>query len=187
MVDNSARRLQTARRIRAVVVARETIRDQLLRVKRIGGKRDTATGLLYHNAAQKKKRSDAITLFGLFVSDAGTFMVRPHVFRSKEPRSPRQWNEYLSDNYGTILRESILPGMANRTDGKQWRLYRPIGWIPRSYSFPKNLTRPLRKKRKRATTRAHHTKTPKRRNKAKPQGRTRGHNHIRRRHRNTKR
>jgi len=143
---------------------RLTIKEQLLSVRRLGAKRNNATGQLYIKATSQRGAWREITLFGLFASDTGTFIVRPHVFTSKEKRTAAEWNAWLGKHYGTILRERILPGMSERTGGKQWRLYRPIGWINHAHTWDKD-------------TAAHRT-----RHKTKRGKRKNGHNNLRRRH-----
>lgn len=116
---------------------RDTIGAQLDRIKRLGRKHDPATGMLYTKKSDLKGAWNEITLFTLFVSDENTFLIRPHVFAKREPKTAPQWHEWFREHYGTICREGILPGMANRT-GKFWRVYRVIGWVPGAHSRSTN-------------------------------------------------
>lgn len=111
-------------------VRRESIGKQIKKILQ-GRTLDPATAMLYTTATQLNRRYKKVTLFGLFVSDENTFLVRPHLFSSKKvARNAEEWNKWFQENYGKILRDPILPGMENRTGGKQWRLYRVIGWVP---------------------------------------------------------
>lgn len=111
-----------------MAVKRDTIKQQLDRIRKALPKRDLSTGQLYDGRLNRTKRHQKIVLYGLFVSDAGTFLIRPHIFESKkDARNAVEWNDWLSEKYGEIL-PNILSGMEDRT-GKQWRLYRIIGWI----------------------------------------------------------
>lgn len=109
---------------------KETIGKRLDKLRKAYKKRDNATGMLYNNAASLKRRYRKITMYGVFVSDENTFMLRPHIFEiseSKPARTPQQWSDWLSEHYGSIL-PNILAGMSNRTGGKFWRIYRVVGW-----------------------------------------------------------
>ena len=112
-----------------MALRKETIGQQLKRISRLRLRFDAATGMMYNKPADLTRRRKAITLIGLFVSDSGTFLVRPHLFETKKTgRNAREWDAWLAENYGKILRESIIDGMDRRT-GKQWRLYRIVGWV----------------------------------------------------------
>lgn len=122
---------------------RETIRDQLEKVRRLGGELDPTTGMLRKSRAQLKAHYSKITLFTLFVSDENTWLLRPHVIESKEePRTPHEWHEWLRDHYTTRSRPDGLPGMLTqildgisaRTGDKHWRVYRVVGWVPHDRS-----------------------------------------------------
>jgi hypothetical protein len=113
-----------------VAIQREKIGVQVKRILAARANLDLATGMLFNARSQLAVKRKKITLIGLFVSDENTFLIRPHVFETKkEGRNAVQWDAWLADNYGKILRDNILPGMEIRTD-KQWRLYRVIGWLP---------------------------------------------------------
>ena len=108
---------------------RETIGQQLKRIKRLRLRFDAVTGMMYNKSADLTRRRKAITLIGMFVSDENTFLIRPHLFETKKRgRNAREWDSWLAEHYGTILRENILDGM-NRRTGKFWRLYRIVGWV----------------------------------------------------------
>ena len=108
---------------------KETIGQQLKRIKLMRKQRDLSTGMMFNTRAELAVKRKKITLIGLFVSDENTFLIRPHVFETeKKQRNAVQWEAWLSEHYGKILRDNILPGMEIRTN-KQWRLYRIIGWI----------------------------------------------------------
>ena len=151
-------------------IRKETIGAQVKRVQRIAKRRDNATGMLYNSPGQLVTRRKKITLLGIFVSDEDTFLIRPHLFKSDNPRNAVEWERWLSKHYtvevddddiGGIL-GNILSGMENRT-GKQWRLYRLIGWLPDD------------------STRIVRAKTRRERNKIKSQRRKNGRNRTRRR------
>ncbi len=109
---------------------KETIGQQIARIRETKKKRDLATGMLFNDRRELAVKRKKITLIGLFVSDENTFLIRPHVFESGEKRrNAVQWESWLAEHYGTILRDSILPNMSLRTADKQWRLYRIIGWV----------------------------------------------------------
>lgn len=130
-------------------IRKETIGKQIRRIERARGNRDVATGMLFNRRAELAVKRKTITLVGVFVSDENTFLIRPHVFNSKKGRDAKQWEQYLAENYGDILRDGILPGMELRTD-KQWRLYRIIGWFPNDNSrLVRALVRSKRNKAKR--------------------------------------
>lgn len=63
------------RRIK-MAIAKLSIKQQILNIVN-GRKLDETTGFLYRNVTQLRRKSNAVTVFGLFVSDGGTFMVRP--------------------------------------------------------------------------------------------------------------
>lgn len=154
-----------------VAIRKETIGAQIKRIQRITKNRDAATGMLFNNRRQLSTRRKKITLIGIFVSDEDTFLIRPHLFESNTPRNAGEWNAWLQENYNAKhdptstrlpILTNILDGMENRT-GKQWRLYRIIGWLP---DDSKRLVR---------------SKTRTKRNKTKPQRRKNGRNRTRRR------
>lgn len=142
--------------------AKDTIKQQIDRIRSAHTNRDLDTGMLYNKRTELRRKMKKITLWGLFVSDENTFLVRPHIFESKDGRDAQEWNAWMQREYGTILRENILDGMENRT-GKQWRLYRVIGWSADDNS------------------RVIRAKTRKKRNKTKPKRRQNGRNSTRRR------
>ncbi len=135
-----------------MAIRKDTIGAQIRRIMATHTKLDKATGMLYNSRRELAVKRKKITMLGLFVSDEGTFLVRPHLFRRLEKLDAAGWNDWLNENYGTILRERLLPGMGNRT-GKNWRLYRIIGWVAND------------------NTGLRHTKTRSRRNKTKRKGR----------------
>ena len=150
---------------------KETIGAQIKRIRRIAKFRDAATGMLYNTKPQLATKRKKITLIGLFVSDEDTFLIRPHLFESKTARNAREWESWLSEHYRAKpipgddrppILQTILGGMENRT-GKQWRLYRIIGWLPDD------------------STRIIRAKTRTERNKTKSQRRKNGRNRTRRR------
>ena len=121
-----------------MAIRKETIGAQIKRIQRVAKFRDNATGMLYNTKSQLSTKRKKITLIGLFVSDEDTFLIRPHLFESKLARNAREWESWLSEHYRAAYRsgdihipilQAILGGMENRT-GKQWRLYRLIGWLP---------------------------------------------------------
>lgn len=110
-------------------IRKETIKEQIDRIKRAHPKRDLATGMMYNRKPELLVKRRKITLVGLFVSDKRTFLLRPHLFETKKKgKNAVQWEAWLAEHYGGILRDSILPNMEKRTN-KNWRLYRIIGWI----------------------------------------------------------
>ena len=111
-----------------VLVKKDTIKQQLDRITRVFPIRDLSTGMMYKTKSSLLVKRKKIILWGLFVSDGNTFLLRPHTFKTKKTgKNAVQWEAWLAEHYGTILRDSILPAMANRT-GKLWRLYRIVGW-----------------------------------------------------------
>lgn len=154
-----------------MAIRKETIGAQIKRIRRIARKRDLATGMLYNNKRQLTTKRKKITLIGIFVSDENTFLIRPHLFESGTSRNAAQWGAWLRENYSAKpdpdstrlpILTNILSGMENRT-GKQWRLYRIIGWLP---DDSKRIVR---------------AKTLSTRNKTKSQRRKNGRNRTRRR------
>ena len=152
-------------------IRRETIGAQIKRIKRIAKNRDDASGMLFNMRRQLTMKRKKITLIGLFVSDEDTFLIRPHLFESNTPRNASEWGDWLAEHYTAKpdpentrlpILTNILDGMQNRT-GKQWRLYRIIGWLP------DDRTRIIR------------AKTHTERNKTKSQRRKNGRNRTRRR------
>ncbi len=111
-----------------MAIRKDTIGAQIKRIMATHNKLDRDTGMLYNSRRELAVKRKKITMLGLFVSDEGTFLVRPHLFRRREKLDAAGWNNWLAENYGTILRERLLPGMGDRT-GKHWRLYRIIGWV----------------------------------------------------------
>ena len=121
-------------------------------------KRNDVTGQLYRLDSEKRTRTKTITLYALFASDHGTFLLRPHVFKTiKKARTPSEWASFLQRNYTTEPRDddnrppilaNILAGLDERTQ-KQWRIYRIIGWINSDNTFLANSrTRAKRNKTK---------------------------------------
>lgn len=143
-----------------MAIKRETIGKQIKRILRLRPNRDAATGMLFKQRRELTVKRKKVTLAGLFVSDENTFLVRPHLFESKTARNATEWEQWFSENYGEIL-PNILEGMENRT-GKQWRLYRIIGWLPDD------------------STRLIRAKTRTQRNKTKQKRRQNGRNRTRR-------
>lgn len=111
-----------------MAIRRESIGKQIKRIRALRPNRDDATGMLYKTRRELSVKRKKVTLIGAFVSDEGTFLIRPHLFESKTARNATEWEQWFSEKYGEIL-PNILDGMENRT-GKQWRLYRIIGWMP---------------------------------------------------------
>ena len=107
---------------------RNGVGAEIKRLRATYKKRNDATGQLYNLAADLNRKNKAIVLWGLFVSDENTFLLRPHLFTRKEAMIGTQWDSWFRKHYGKILRDNILPHMSNRTADKQWRLYRIIGW-----------------------------------------------------------
>jgi hypothetical protein len=126
-----------------MAIRKDTIKQQLHRIRAAFPQRNLNTGQIYNHGNEQRGKFKTITLYSLFVSDEGTFLVRPHVFKSADLRSASEWENYLADSYGEIL-PRILDGMAART-GKQWRNYRIIGWTKNDTSQLKN--RPARIRR----------------------------------------
>ena len=154
-----------------MAIRKETIGAQINRIQRVAKFRDNATGMLYNTKSQLSVKHKKITLIGLFVSDEDTFLIRPHLFESKVAYNAREWESWLSEHYRVADRsddiripilQAILEGMENRT-GKQWRLYRLIGWLPDD------------------STRIVRAKTRRTRNKTKSQRGKNGRNRTRRR------
>lgn len=152
-------------------IRKETIGAQIKRIQRIAKKRDNVSGMLYNTKRQLSTKRKKITLIGIFVSDEDTFLIRPHLIESNTPRNASEWGAWLSEHYRAVARTgedripmltNILDGMENRT-GKQWRLYRIIGWLPDD------------------STRIIRAKTRTERNKTKSQRRKNGRNCTRRR------
>lgn len=121
-----------------MALRKETIGAQVKRIQRIAKNRDDVTGMLFNTRRQLSTKRKKITLIGLFVSDENTFLIRPHMFESQIARNANEWGAWLSKNYTAKpdpettrlpMLTNILEGMQNRT-GKQWRLYRIIGWLP---------------------------------------------------------
>ena len=152
-------------------IRKEMIGAQIKRIQRIAKKRDNASGMLYNTKRQLSTKRKKITLIGIFVSDEDTFLIRPHLFESKTARNAREWGDWLQEHYTAKsipgdnrvpILANILDGMENRT-GKQWRLYRIIGWLPDD------------------SIRIIRAKTRTERNKTKSQRRKNGRNRTRRR------
>lgn len=153
-----------------MALRKETIGAQIKRIQRMAKNRDE-TGMLFNTRRQLTTKRKKITLIGIFVSDENTFLIRSHLFESNTARNAREWGAWLSEHYSAKpdpdstrlpILTNILDGMENRT-GKQWRLYRIIGWLP---DDSKRLVR---------------AKTRRTRNKTKSQGRKNGRNSSRRR------
>lgn len=121
---------------------RDTIRDQLERIARLAGYVDKRTGRLRKPGASRgnpAQRFRTVTLFALFVSNEGTFLVRPHVFNSRDGRTEKEWFAWFRKHYTTErpadgepgLLRNILDGLSRRSGGeKLWRVARIIGWAP---------------------------------------------------------
>ena len=130
-----------------MAIRKDTIKQQIQRIRAAFPKRNLSTGQIYNHGNEQRGKFKTITLYSVFVSDEGTFLVRPHVFRSADPRTASDWEEYLSEEYGNIL-PRILDGMEART-GKQWRNYRIIGWTKNDTSQLKDS--PTRTRRNKTT------------------------------------
>lgn len=135
-----------------MAIRRETIGKQIRRIKAAFKMRDEATGWFINSRAMLTVKRKKITLLGLFVSDNNTFLLRPHLFETKKQgRTAAQWDAWLAENYGEILRENIIPGMDRRT-GKQWRLSSIVGVLPNDrtgFANPKVAVQRNKKKRAR--------------------------------------
>lgn len=122
------RKVKKAAQEPKILSKKDTIKQELDRIKRVFPNRDLSTGMMYKSKSALLVKRKKIILWGLFVSDGRTFLLRPHTFKTKQKgKNAVQWEAWLAQHYGTILRDSILPAMANRT-GKHWRLYRIVGW-----------------------------------------------------------
>lgn len=110
---------------------RNTIRSQIARIQRLYKNRDKATRMLYSSRSELRRSMRAVVLYTLFVSDQATFLLQPHIFqvgRSDFGRDAEDWADWFRANYGDILRDFILDGMSNRTEGKTWRVHSILGW-----------------------------------------------------------
>lgn len=85
-------------------------------------------GQLYRHQRETTRQYSRVTLWTLFVSHENTHLLRDHIFKKAEPRSPQKWAEWFSANLSDIHRNAILPGIAVRTN-KQWAVQRIIGWV----------------------------------------------------------
>jgi len=143
----------------------DTLRDHLARLRRLTPHRDSATGMLYRDRSELRGFYRKVTMTCLFVSDDETFSIREHIFEAKKlARSSMQWAEWFREHHQKIIDESILPGIARRTGGAFWLLYKIIGWRPDART---RVAVPALVKRQR--------------HKAKRKRRPRGRAHIRRR------
>ena len=131
-----------------MAIRRESIGKQIDRISRLKLHQEESTGFFYNSKSELATKRHKYTVVGLFVSDENTFLVRPHVFERKEKMTYKQFDAWLAEHYGKILRDNILPGMEVRTD-KQWRLYRIIGVFPNdSTGLVRTKTRGRRNKAK---------------------------------------
>lgn len=123
---------------------RDTIRDQLERIRTLAGTVNESTGKL--ERAGSRASADTlykkVTLFALFVSDEETFLIRPHIFNSNDGRTAREWFAWFREHYTTArpdngepgILTNILGGISRRTGDKHWRVARIIGWAPNDRS-----------------------------------------------------
>lgn len=109
-----------------MAIRKDTIKAQVLRVQNAFPNLNEDTSQRYKHGNEQRGRWEEITLWSLFVSDEGTFLFRPHVFRHKPALTAAEWKDWLDENFGKIL-PRVLDGMEARTD-KQWRVYRTMGY-----------------------------------------------------------
>ncbi len=75
------------------------------------------------------KRFKKITMFGVYVSNEGGALFRPHVFGFADGggRTRLEWREWLDEHWGKILRENILDHYETQFGGL-WRAHTIFGW-----------------------------------------------------------
>jgi hypothetical protein len=111
------------------------LKEEIERLRRIAPLTDKRTGQLYAKAVRgtdpRRASYKKITLYTLFVSDEKDMMIRPHIFKKKEPKTPAGWRAWLADNVDTIMTRDVLGGLARVTGdlSKQWAVVEYIGWI----------------------------------------------------------
>lgn len=111
------------------------IREKLEAIRRLAPKGPTQYGQIYATKDELQRSYDRITFWTVFRSDENTHMVRPHVFIAKKsPRTPAQWYQWLAANLDTIQRNSVLPGLNDRT-GMQYFVLKKLGWIGHARKF----------------------------------------------------
>lgn len=114
------------------------LRLAIERLKRSVPKR-TKYGQLYARVEQTKKRYKRVSLFALFVSDDGHKLFRRHIFESKrDARDPAEWHAWFSKHLEKVHKEGVLPGMLNRTGGRDfWAVKRLVGYVADYRSSPR--------------------------------------------------
>lgn len=105
------------------------IRDQLAQLKKIAPNH-TRFGELYRYKKDTKGATTHVVLYTLFVSDAGNWLLRPHVFKKKDPRTAEQWAAFFKSELHEVQKRYILPAINTRTGGQEfWSVYRIVGWM----------------------------------------------------------
>jgi hypothetical protein len=139
-----------------------------------------ANGWLY-GVRERPRAKNSATLYLYMVSDENSFHVHETVFNSKIARTPTQWAAWLKRNafkgsksQGTpfevlgAIKGVVIPSVNQKT-GMMWRVKEYLGFKTDDIHKP------------------FHSQVSKKRRKTKSQRKSSGQNHIRRRHRNSRR
>ena len=109
--------------------------DRLKQIRKLAPKGPSEFGQIYSAKTDLTRAYSRITFWTIFKSDEHTHLVRPHVFVSKKaPRTPAQWHAWLAANLDDIQRNSVLPGLNDRT-GKRYFIFKKLGWIGHAGKF----------------------------------------------------
>lgn len=126
--------------------------DRLRRVAPLGPSR---YGQLYARKSDLSRRYKRVVMHTLFRSEENTHLLRPHLFKKDEGKTPAEWADWFSRNLTEVHIHGVLIGIGLRT-GKHWTVQRILGWV----GDVKYSTR--------------HSPAPKRRHKTKRSRRARG-------------
>lgn len=111
------------------------VSDRLKQIRRLAPKGPSEYGQIYSAKADLERTYSRITFWTIFKSDEHTHLVRPHVFIAhKKPRSPEEWYGWLASNLDDIQRNSVLPGLNDRT-GRRYFIFKKLGWIGHAGKF----------------------------------------------------
>lgn len=106
---------------------RMKIRDRLESLRRRAPNRD-ATGQLFKNAEELKRRYKRISLYTLLVSEENTHQIHEAVFKNNKGKDRFEWAAWLAKHFEKIYVTGILAGIGLRTE-KKWSVQKIIGWV----------------------------------------------------------
>lgn len=110
------------------------VADRLRMIRKLAPKGPSPFGQIYAAKADTQRRYQRVTLWTIFESEEGTHLVRPHVFVKDEGRTPQEWHAWFAEHVDKIQRDSVLPGINDRT-GMTYFIFKRLGWIGHAGKF----------------------------------------------------